>query len=408
MLYMQNILSVFTTILTNVQRMSSPSRRCIDWKDDDEAKLVPLAKQKFQMFTKAKRCLRVLPNGCIANLCHGHNIFVLINSEWLIIMCTKLLDLPDNCLLHILENLTIMQCIYCKLICKRFVILCEHSIRCRNQLYFPDFNKNDDDCVDADEITNRLVQILALYGYRFKDIFVGFTFFQLKKELIDAIAVHCTSLNKLDVSFARAETNLVSILREAKSTLNTLNIEEVNWIQKEDYYSTLKELSALPKLKELNARRFYSYYPILPNDTSFYLNSSVINLNLSGNRWLSKQQLHFVLSNLTQLKTLKLSCLSNVVDSDIIKQISTMKKLEILELNNISRLDLSLSELCHLNGSLKKLYLRDNSALNDITFYMLLEKCYSMEIMDVRFCLLSSKALNFARKQHKVKIIFEC
>ncbi|KAL1286108.1 F-box/LRR-repeat protein [Trichinella pseudospiralis] len=392
---MQNILSVFTTILTNVQRMSSPSRRCIDWKDDDEAKLVPLAKQKFQMFTKAKRCLRVLPNGCIAN-------------EWLIIMCTKLLDLPDNCLLHILENLTIMQCIYCKLICKRFVILCEHSIRCRNQLYFPDFNKNDDDCVDADEITNRLVQILALYGYRFKDIFVGFTFFQLKKELIDAIAVHCTSLNKLDVSFARAETNLVSILREAKSTLNTLNIEEVNWIQKEDYYSTLKELSALPKLKELNARRFYSYYPILPNDTSFYLNSSVINLNLSGNRWLSKQQLHFVLSNLTQLKTLKLSCLSNVVDSDIIKQISTMKKLEILELNNISRLDLSLSELCHLNGSLKKLYLRDNSALNDITFYMLLEKCYSMEIMDVRFCLLSSKALNFARKQHKVKIIFEC
>ncbi|KRZ38331.1 Muscle M-line assembly protein unc-89 [Trichinella pseudospiralis] len=316
-------------------------------------------------------------------------------------MCTKLLDLPDNCLLHILENLTIMQCIYCKLICKRFVILCEHSIRCRNQLYFPDFNKNDDDCVDADEITNRLVQILALYGYRFKDIFVGFTFFQLKKELIDAIAVHCTSLNKLDVSFARAETNLVSILREAKSTLNTLNIEEVNWIQKEDYYSTLKELSALPKLKELNARRFYSYYPILPNDTSFYLNSSVINLNLSGNRWLSKQQLHFVLSNLTQLKTLKLSCLSNVVDSDIIKQISTMKKLEILELNNISRLDLSLSELCHLNGSLKKLYLRDNSALNDITFYMLLEKCYSMEIMDVRFCLLSSKALNFARKQHK-------
>ncbi|KRY53788.1 Muscle M-line assembly protein unc-89 [Trichinella britovi] len=372
--------------------MFSSNRRCIDWKDDDEAKLVPLAKQKFQMFTKAKRCLRVLPNGCTAN-------------EWLIIMCTKLLDLPDNCLLHILENLTIMQCIYCKLICKRFVILCDYSIRCRNQLYFPDFSKNGDDCVDANEITNRLLQILALYGYRFKDIFVGFTFFQLKKELIDAIAVHCTSLNKLDVSFARAETNLVSILREAKSTLNALNIEEVNWIQKEDYYSTLKELSALPKLKELNARRFYSYYPILPNDTSFYLNSSVINLNLSGNRWLSKQQLHFVLSNLMQLKTLKLSCLSNVVDSDIIKLISTMKKLEILELNNISRLDLSLSELCHLNGSLKKLYLRDNSALNDITFFMLLEKCYSMEIMDVRFCLLSSKALNFARKQHKLVLI---
>lgn len=233
---------------------------------------------------------------------------------------SKLLEtLNDDCLLHVMKFLDVLDIISLRKVCRKFSGLGEVQFKSIKKLNFANIKSGNKLTVHEAKL------VMETVGTNIVNASISSEHFY-NQRVLNFIPKYLTNLKHLHLTGFKLETlTFWDQMAKVLVTLETLDLSDNSEINENFLKSFTKATSVLTTLNVSNCNINGNFLKMLP---------CIESLNISGCRYITgKQLIHFVDSN-KKLKSLDISKCPNIFGKDVNEMLKKVPQLEKLALNN--------------------------------------------------------------------------